>query len=800
MKSLSTLFMLFLVSAALCQPTNNDCSGVISLGVAPVCDGTVYTNIAATPYDITIENEPPCFISNPPQNDVWFSFTVDTDITEINLTIEGTAVNGNNALSNIQGAIYRGFCAPGALSLRDCFVGNTGETSLSIELTNLTPGEIYYLRIDNFAGDNFEGDFTLCLEEGSNEQNIDDGGSTACQGILYDSGGPDGDYGNNENHVFTICPSDLHQCIIFNLEYYNIEAGAFGIGDIMNFYDGDNNNSPLLATLSGDDFVGIAHGGGGVCFTVYATECLTIEFISDGSNTFEGFAATWECSLQPCEEIELMTVEEGTANSEIENILSTPFTQVDVVSINCQTEAYGTFDATGNTDLGLGEGLLLTSGLASNAIGPNLDGSSSDNDFDLPEGDPDLDILSDLFGDGSESFDACVVEVDVFANTNELSFEYIFGSEEYAEWVGSFNDIFALLISGPGITDGIPEIGGQKNLAALPDGTFVEINNVNNITNWEYYRNNTNGQTSGYDGLTSDFMGVKKSLTARTEVTPCETYRLKFAIADRADAAFDSGVFISEITAGVPEIEVVFSNGLDYFVEDCSGTGDVLIIRISDELEEDISFALNLSGTATIDEDYMVMLPDTLTFLAGTTELSFPISVLSDGIVEPTETILIDLQNDFGCGVVDLASIEIEIRDALNVDIDLPQDSLFTCGGNEVILTAEGAVEYNWFPSDLIIDGGMSNTATISTNTSGWLYVTGGLPGINTPECIDVDSVYLSIINPSVEIVASADSICFGDTIFVEALNNVGDSNIQWSPDFAGIDNPNAAMPVNNTL
>lgn len=75
--------------------------------------------------------------------------------------------------------------------------------------------------------------------------------------------------------------------------------------------------------------------------------------------------------------------------------------------------------------------------------------------------------------------------MDVFASTDEITFEYIFGSEEYPEWVGTtFNDIFAFLVSGPGIV-GDPNIANQENIATLPDGTFIQINSVNDALNWE---------------------------------------------------------------------------------------------------------------------------------------------------------------------------------------------------------------------------------------------------------------------------------------------------------------------------
>ena len=79
-----------------------------------------------------------------------------------------------------------------------------------------------------------------------------------------------------------------------------------------------------------------------------------------------------------------------------------------------------------------------------------------------------------------------------------------------------------------------------------------DSNSLNSAQNWEYFRNNLNGNSVQYDGLTSGFLGTSKTLTASIPVEPCNNYKLKFAIADRGDPNFDSGVFIGELRGGVP--------------------------------------------------------------------------------------------------------------------------------------------------------------------------------------------------------------------------------------------------------
>ena len=778
MKYLYSLLFVFISIVLYAQPTNDDCSGVIDLGVAPVCPTTIYDNVNSTPTDVGNDNEPGCFISNPPSNDVWFQFVTDAVITDYTVTISSTEDGDNDPLDNIQYAIYRGFCSEDNLFLNNCVTGAVGDQVVELDLVNLTPSELYYIRVDNYGDNNAEGDFLVCVEEKSPDVNIDEGFSNDCTGTLYDSGGPDGNYGDNEDFTFVICPQEFHQCVTFNMEYYNIEGG-FG-GDNIQFFNGPDINSPQISEINGGGF---DDGGGAVCYQVRADSCLTIRFTSGPNVNFEGFKADWECSINPCPQDVPLAVNEGATIEEIEAAISTPLAQVTVDTIICPEIAFGTFDGGDDTDLGMSKGLLLTSGRATNAIGPNNQGGIGELLF--APGDEDLDILSDLYDNGQLSNDACVIEVDVTVYAEELNFEYIFGSEEYPEFVNSFNDIFALLIEGPGIP-GIPELNGKDNMAVIP-GTDqpISINTVNNFSNWEYYRNNDEGQSLQYDGLTSGFLGNKKSLTASAIVQPCSTYHLKFAVADRGDSAFDSGVFISEIRSGTPQIGTKFTSGLDYFVEKCLGEStDTIIIFLDTPVDETTEYTVVVSGTATQPDDFILGIPDTIIFGAGQVEAKFPIDVFDDAIVEGDETVIIKLFRDFGCGDVEVASTEVFIRENIKVEIDVPQDTIIVCEGNFVSLEASGATSYTWSPFN-VFDNPFISNPTVEAGYTGWVYVEGKIDPFTDPACIGLDSVYINNVDPIVEIVTDDSlQICVFDTITLTAINNIDDSNISWSDPF----------------
>ena len=191
----------------------------------------------------------------------------------------------------------------------------------------------------------------------------------------------------------------------------------------------------------------------------------------------------------------------------------------------------------------ISSGLLLTTGNAIAAQGPNNSSSLSNN---LPATtsvatDPHLNILA-----AGTVTNGVVLEFDLIAVGDSISFNYIFGSEEYPEFSPStFNDAFGLFLWGPTISgpyafNGYPN--GGVNIATLPDGiTPVTINNVGDISNTQYYVFNDNGSTYGnaiqYDGTTT-------VMTAGCNVICGEVYHIKLALCNVTDQAYDSGVFL----------------------------------------------------------------------------------------------------------------------------------------------------------------------------------------------------------------------------------------------------------------
>lgn len=129
----------------------------------------------------------------------------------------------------------------------------------------------------------------------------------SCGDVIYDTGGPSGNYGNNENYVVTVCPETADQSggarrVSITFDEFDIEDGFDGI----EIFDGPDTSSPVLTSPgSGTNLwswerigdVGTGDLEGVTVFTFNASGCITLRFTSDVTVTFPGFKATVNCDL-----------------------------------------------------------------------------------------------------------------------------------------------------------------------------------------------------------------------------------------------------------------------------------------------------------------------------------------------------------------------------------------------------------------------------------------------------------------------------------------------------------------------
>ncbi len=464
-----------------------------------------------------------------------------------------------------------------------------------------------------------------------------------------------------------------------------------------------------------------------------------------------------------------LTVDDSATPEELVTSLVGEGVTISDITMDCPDGAYGFFECV-DCNVGIGSGILLTSGSASLAVGPN-NSSSSTGDNGAP-GDPDLDDIPGILGTN----DACVLEFDLTVTSDTIRFNYSFGSEEYLEFVGSFNDAFAFYISGPGIV-------GTENMALIPGtATAVSINNVNTGSYPEYYVVNGDGFTAPFntDDYYIQYDGFTTVLEAKRNVIPCETYHLKMVIADDLDWAYDSGVFIEAGSLSSPGVTLTYETEIEGYPDIIEGCNE-------GELTFALSFApidtfivnLEVTGTATMTVDYEEFETE-LVFLPGDTLIVIPIIAPDDGIDEGMETIIISV--DLGCiaGVGD--SLIINVWDALPLTVS---NDTMICPDDVAFLNVSGADTYSWTPTGTLSDPTGDFTEAYPTEPTTYT-VEGTLAS-----CVNTAEVFVDIQSPSAD-AGSDTTIFFGETALLDASGGV---EYSWSPT-TGLSDPNSENPL----
>lgn len=102
---------------------------------------------------------------------------------------------------------------------------------------------------------------------------------TAVSGTFYDSGGPNGNYSNDERKLYLIQPTGA-STVTLTFSQFNLENNW----DFMRIYDGNNLSAPMIGKYTGTNSPGTITSSG---------NSLLLDFRSDCATTAPGWAATW---------------------------------------------------------------------------------------------------------------------------------------------------------------------------------------------------------------------------------------------------------------------------------------------------------------------------------------------------------------------------------------------------------------------------------------------------------------------------------------------------------------------------
>ena len=439
--------------------------------------------------------------------------------------------------------------------------------------------------------------------------------------------------------------------------------------------------------------------------------------------------------------------------------------------LTCPNGSYAIFsEASGS--IGMTEGILLSTGDASVAIGPN----SGVGEGTVTTGsatDPDLIAIN-----SSATEDMCRLEFDIIPLCDTLSLDYVFASEEYPEYVCSeYNDAFAFFISGPN------PAGGNyvaENVAIIPGTTIpVAINTVNGGVvgtsgtasncsaadpNWTansaYYVNNTGGAILEYDGYTTP-------LTANIPIVSCQTYHMKLVIADAVDGAYDSGVFLDFAGLVCPGGAVDLQLVSDTAAEGCFD-GEVQIVA---DLILPTTVNITTGGQA-IDGTDISPITTSYNLPTGSSTTPITITALADGLVEGTESLMIYVEY-IACGSTPVYdSVEVFILDQPTINFTSTVENCGACDGTASATFNNAALpiaSYTWSP----VPGAGQGTA----NVTGLCEDTYTLSIIDANGCPATDSV---AIGTTCNVTCNMDSISLSQGFCINNFFSI-DATVYYS-------------------
>jgi gliding motility-associated-like protein len=437
----------------------------------------------------------------------------------------------------------------------------------------------------------------------------------------------------------------------------------------------------------------------------------------------------------------------------------------------------------------IGSGLVLSSDAAVNiACEFGMCGDCLGYDF----ADPDLldiansvpPLIGQTFSVNSVN-DGCVLEFDFTASGDSISFNYVFGSDEYEAWINTqYNDVFAFFLSGPGIVGeyaspaGFPD--GAVNIAGVPDADPplpITISSVNSGTNPQYYVNN-----QSENGIC--ILGYTTTFTAEAAVQCGETYHIKLAIADGSDTALESIVVLEEGSFTSNSFDLVATasiSGNQIFggdttvVESCN---DAVFIVNRPLADTEDTLDVVISGTATNGVDYETIDPEVI-MEVGEFTYEIPLIVIPDGEVEGPESVTIEYTYVNLCGdsVLRLATLIIEDFDPTELQYENP---VGICNG-EAVLEVETIGGYG--PFDFLWSTGDSDTLAVNvieTDDPGAAQVT------VTDVCGNEQTATITYTMPPELVIYGEQTnspLCPGDDAVLEAGINtgVGPFTYDWS-------------------
>lgn len=490
----------------------------------------------------------------------------------------------------------------------------------------------------------------------------------------------------------------------------------------------------------------------------------------------------------------------------VQNIIENNFigggVEISNVKFNGQlvvnSNQFGTFtnaDTSGD-NVKLSSGLVIVTGdiqdAAAGSYGVHSSSAipaSDDEQMAIP-----LRLLLNELGFPQSMNDIGVLTFDFVPQGNEVSFKYVFASDEYPGFVNSsFNDAFGFFVTGPLADDGISPVNvpgynsiANYNIAIIPDTDPeqpVTINTVNSGTS-----SGTNSSNSHLHIQLSSGSSINKmqgyTIALETKsiiVAPCYKYSISIAICNVSDHSYNSGVYLG---ANSFKTDEVLLNGdphgpqvNDTLIKaSCSTT--TIRAKLNRPATEYDQYTFQVGGDMTEDIDYEPF-GSQLTFPEGDSiaEVTIQFKTHTTDIPGDVKTLKIISEKTSPCSTMDTIIIKAIV----------PEDFKFAFVRSDTVYCNDVLPQRELLLAKAI--NGIGNTTYLWTGPD-------GQPIGETPNS---DSNYVTITEPitititisdecyrelsknvsfrvntgSTEVTADKDMICEGDSIQLSCTNAI---------------------------
>ncbi len=191
------------------------------------------------------------------------------------------------------------------------------------------------------------------------------------------------------------------------------------------------------------------------------------------------------------------------------------------------------FGSIGGTDFVLPDGILLTSG---NAAPAETNTTSGFTGFASGAGDAGLDALLTAQGLSDVTTDATVLSFDftVDAGVNAISLDFIFGTDEYSEYVDAYPEIAGIFVDG-------------VNYAGFADGSLLSLTSAT-VGGGNFFNNDNWDNAPVTNPLAIEYDGISAPLTLLGLLdTSLDEHTIKIAVSDTNDMILDTGIFVANL-------------------------------------------------------------------------------------------------------------------------------------------------------------------------------------------------------------------------------------------------------------